>query len=403
MRAEQRVKWATSGRPIVIKYDEIDNVFRVAVKALSQSKEEESVWIEEIRHDNQDAIVALLIPTLVGLKRLEMTVYHHRMTYYRKMLQSALSNNVFWNKRLPFPPVENIMAECGDKFGMHPDLLALYLQLPSTRAVYGLWFGSDYGVVNAALASLETRSSAVTHLEFKSSNISGPDLENMLRACKAPKTLMLEYYHDYVSFVPFNLTELRKSLEVAKDTLENIYLDYDNKATSWLRAADLTAFASLADFRVLKHIKAGAFVYLGDDPNSSFFEVEEGQRRNGSSNKARYRLVDLLPPSIETLHFTHSCRHIYFLGSALEELLVQKEHRTPKLSKITIEAAFYNKTLASFAPLDALAETVGVTICKFDTRNAINQAENGWGMDCSISWAPGLDGRTLGPTYEAVN
>ena len=128
---------------------------------------------------------------------------------------------------------------------------------------------------------------------------------------------------------------------------------------------DLSAMASLEDFKALKHIKVAMLFFFGNEPDDDLEEsFSEDQTK---SRKARNQLVNLLPSTIETLHFTHCERYLKRLHLALEGLLVQKERQAPRLQRITIEADYNGKNKSAFEELDPHAVAVGVCIrsCRY--------------------------------------
>ena len=204
----------------------VDEALEMAVKAASNCEEEERDWLENLRHDDEYAAIALLLPALVRLEKLDLMVRVDSL-YLDTMLQRASVRQKPFDTPLAFDALTEVTFSSWEH--NNPGVLARFFKLPSVRKIYSLVLGrdkADEDQPNPILALLEPGSSSVEHLELNSNNSSLRNIEGMLRASKSPKTFIYELVLGSVSLPNFNNTELRRALEPARSTLENLCITY---------------------------------------------------------------------------------------------------------------------------------------------------------------------------------
>lgn len=400
---------ATIGVP-AIKNDEFCNgIYKVlgkAIQAFSQSDEEEIAWTSRLKGDfteREDALLALLLPALANLQRLDLVVDDGESPCFTEMLDRIGQNaRPFATQPALIALTEIFTTNDEDKYGMDCSIIAPYFLLPSLRRLYGHKIGSSDDDHHPALAALKSGASSLTHLELRYCMINSPDIISMVHACKALKTFIYERGYGHLSYSNFSTTAVRKALVPTETSLESLWLDCCPGTTYCNDSDDFAAITSFARFRTLKHLRVGLLILLGAHFNSSGneeYDLDEENYwdENFIIDQGPCRLVDMLPSTLETLYLTRCNGRISLMLIHLEKLLELKSERTPHLKKITFETAFDLKPY-SFSRLDALAEKVGVDLCKIDTSCPVGEwVDRGWGMDEDIFWALGLDGINQGP------
>ncbi|MCJ1304643.1 hypothetical protein MMC08_007456 [Hypocenomyce scalaris] len=310
----------------------VDEALEMAVKAASNCEEEERDWLENLRHDDEYAAIALLLPALVRLEKLDLMVRIDSL-YLDTMLQRASVRHKPFDTRPAFDALTEVTYSSWE----HNDLIVLarFFKLPSVRKIYSLVLGRDKADEDQA-----------------NPNFGFP---------RAWVFITL----GSVSLPNFNNTELHRALEPARSTLETLCITYAADEAYFNHDDDLSAMASFEYFKALKHIKVAMLFFFGNEPDDD--GEESFSKDQTKSCKARNQLVNLLPSTIETLHFTHCERTLKRLRLALERLLEQKEQRVPRLQRITTEADYNSKNKSTFEGLDPHAIAVGVFVCKLDT------------------------------------
>ena len=291
-----------------------------------------------------------------------------------------------------------------DKYCIDCSIIAPYFLLPFLRGLYGHKIGSSDDVHDPALAALKPGASSLTHLELRYCMINSPDIISMVHACKALKTFIYERGYGHLSYSDFSTMAVRKALVPTETTLESLWLDYCPGRLYWNDVDDFAVITTFARFRTLKHLRVGLLILFGVHINNSGDEEYDLDEKNYWDenfivDQGPCRLVDMLPSTFETLYLTRCNDRMSLLVIHLETLLELKSERTPYLKKVTFEAAFDLK-LYSFSRLDALAEKVGVDLCKIDISSPVGEwVDSGWGMNKDIFWAPGSDGINQRPVY----
>ncbi|KAL8805758.1 MAG: hypothetical protein Q9182_001791 [Xanthomendoza sp. 2 TL-2023] len=216
-----------------------------------------------------------------------------------------------------FRPIEVGLFGDHDERGPKIHLLSRFADLPSVRKIYGFHITGD--VETGDPLHYSTKALDLEELHFERSGIDGYCFERLLNSCKALK--IFYYEDDYFMHDTFDTGPRRTIFSLRMNslaTLESLTL----VAPSGEEAScvnDRPYHTELCDFQVLKHVALNCSIFTSE-------ETEDGP----------LRLVDTLPPSLETLELyrpkTDEFLQGMFLG--LREL---REKRLPKLRSISIQ------------------------------------------------------------------
>jgi hypothetical protein len=69
-----------------------EDVLREAVWASSHSGKDFEIWIWNVARDHTDALLTILIPTMVSLERLDLMIRHTQWQYFERMIRRAITN-----------------------------------------------------------------------------------------------------------------------------------------------------------------------------------------------------------------------------------------------------------------------------------------------------------------------
>ncbi|KAI9735169.1 MAG: hypothetical protein M1834_001757 [Cirrosporium novae-zelandiae] len=365
----------------------VEDVFRSAIKASAHSEREEAAWLRALEDGyNDDAVLALLLPALPNLRRLDLML-SFPSKYYWRMLERAAKNEKPFDTNPAFPALTDIMNTDWDtKHGMSCDALARYLALPAVKSIYAHLVGDSGG---SELATLPSASSRVTHLELREADVPGPYVKDMLRAIATLKTFIYEKGWGHFSYEPWTIPDIETALVPHRSSLENLWLDWADDdgsgRTYWAAMAEDLSPISLNHFKILKHVRiAMTFIFdLTPEMNS----VNEGtnETEKDFQKEETTALIQRLPPTIEKLHIAHTNQHVRLLLSSLRLLLSQREQHTPRLRELSFDAAFHGDRYHFGHDVDeveGLAEEKGVILEMFDTTEVVGKL--GLGMDGDI-------------------
>ena len=289
-------------------------------------------------------------------------------------MEGAARKETPFDTRPAFEKLTDVMQTMAERnYGMKPQHLAVPLQLPAIKAIFGdRIYSEDNEDEEWGLRDLITASSTVQHLELRESKLNMADLANLLRVPIALKTFIYDLAPDaYNPEFRISFRRMHKALESQMDSLENIWLDsglaYWN--SPWLpERDDLAPMPSFANFKNLKVLRIGStFIF--------------------NTNHDR-QLGPLLPRRLHVLHLTHGGHEN--ISSAIEELILQKDEHTPLLNKVVQEgpmlqwqslwpslrnvAKVAEENMVSFVTIDDGSDQLGRT----NGQRQENAVERGW-------------------------
>ncbi|KAL8895617.1 MAG: hypothetical protein Q9192_003537 [Flavoplaca navasiana] len=201
--------------------------------------------------------------------------------------------------------------------------LLQFLDIPSVRRLYGLCVKAQHHDDD----NLFARSSHITGLRFECSSIGSSFLENLFRSVEA----LEDFYYEHIHFLNDMVIYYGRSVictlgEHTRKTLQTLtYLDIDCKPARD-DVCDSFYLPSLHDFAVLKHV---AIEYV-------LLRVERGFDCDQDDGVKMYRLVDVMPPTLETLelHGPISKAEVIFMFYSLRE---RSREQLSKLCKILMQ------------------------------------------------------------------
>jgi hypothetical protein len=125
LRFDRYTNWVEPDKNFSI--DEVDEILKIAIKASSHSEEEEKQWIVDAGwRFNIDAIIALLLPTLVKLLKLDMQVTDNQ-DYLVRMLKRTWRREKPFDEKPAFQHLTDVVHTYnGENYGLSPNNLSLF-------------------------------------------------------------------------------------------------------------------------------------------------------------------------------------------------------------------------------------------------------------------------------------
>jgi len=389
---------------------DVDRTFTDAVRASSHSSEEENEWLRHISwKDHADSILALILPALVKLEKLDIMLQDDSK-YFARMIQRAGVPEKLFDTKPAFQHLREIMHTYhDDKYGMSVDYTAMFLHLPAIRGIYAHRVGSAHRSTNQSLATLAPPSSTLEHLEFKDCKLNDENIVNVLRAPKALHTFIYELGGGHLAYCLPKFAAIRNALTPQQHCLENLWLDYEQRYGyidyEYMVGGD--PMAPFAEFAALKVLRI-ATIYL-------FGKVEDDDEADGIScwnRKAKRRLTGLFPMALEKLWLCHAGDHLpaksTHLFTALQDLITHKVESNPRLREITIEGSIseHKDWWTGIVDLAKRAEAQKVMLTTIELKMDVqfeNSAERSWGMDGEVTWADGVIERNKYPQMKVID
>ncbi|KAL8860673.1 MAG: hypothetical protein Q9178_003026 [Gyalolechia marmorata] len=218
------------------------------------------------------------------------------------------------------------------------DILCLLARFPSVRKMYGLGVGINSGSLRLRNGENESVYPSLEELHFERSRIDCGDFKLLLS--RIPELKIFFYEHTTNPRYDYEPGRVLDALEeYAFESLESLTF-IDRYRTTVETAASLIwsngAFiGSLRGFKVLKHVAIESCFIITEQQDGDVAPLQSGLAYQGGRDICVSRLVDVLPPSLETLElYRPETFHIAPAFSGLREL---REERLPKLRTISIQ------------------------------------------------------------------
>ncbi|KAL8789760.1 MAG: hypothetical protein Q9213_001011 [Squamulea squamosa] len=209
--------------------------------------------------------------------------------------------------------------------------------LPSVRKIYGLYVNLSWDLHDYRDCVRDLPYLSVKELHFECSTILGLDFEKLLSRIKA---LGIFYYdNDQFSRSDYGPRRILAALQgYASETLESLtFTDrywMPCEATISMRRGHKKYTGSLKEFKVLKHIAIECSILINEQKDGLVLPRGDSRAKRGRGVHVP-RLVDVLPPSIETLElYRPKNYHMTSMFSGLKDL---REERLPNLRSISIQ------------------------------------------------------------------
>ncbi|KAL8680453.1 MAG: hypothetical protein Q9186_003351 [Xanthomendoza sp. 1 TL-2023] len=363
-------------------------------------------WTEQLEQNNEDAMLALLFHAVPFLEVMHIVLTPYCADTFTKVLQTAVAKDISSDASIQrFQNLHVVINNCDDdKYGTDTDLLCYYLQLPSIREIYVQNVGSynieeyaDYREIkDSPLTSLECGTCpTVRHLELRDSKLNTMDVKATLAACSNLKTFIYDLGWGNISYCDYSLVALRDALAANEATLENLWIDHWGEESYWVDDIDdLTPMSSLKEFKKLKNLKVGMYVFFGARENLG----GEGGHTEQTINVLELPdLASILPESLETLYFAGTQGRLDTLTTALWRLLTAKKNYMPNLKEIAFETACETSRPmpgSSTWKMQNLGTEVGVGVRVIESgwkEGGFGPSDLGRGWDGSVMWAASMD------------
>jgi len=371
--------------------------------------------------ENEGDIVALLLASFPNLRELDLR-YGSYTSGMIEVLEGAVkcakSRGNFRSDLMeytgnskpaslsptPFSqPLDMLVSGTEDKYPNDPRYLAVFLNLPNLRSLYGWMFGDEGTLADQRYDSftrLKPRSCPVEYIECRTCKFHPDNLKSMMNATIPGKLKTFLYEIGCAwAWVDVQNAEIMMSLEPHYETLECLGLSHEEfypyQFTNDNEEADPV---SLRCFKSLKRLKIAPVFIFGHDG------FTESELRKDSTKEMLWKA---LPHTLEELWISRAQGQeeekdatVKFVPDcfipALNLLVVNRES-FPLLTQFRIDLPIKDwevdwlDQLASFCHF---AENNGIR-CKIITTGALGgkyavhrYSQRKWGWDEDVEWAP---------------
>jgi hypothetical protein len=370
---------------------DVSGVLRDAIYAYSHSPKEFEKWTWYVERGYPDALLALLLPTMARLEKLDIML-RPGYQYFDRMIMRAVTHEKPFDKTPLFQELTSFMhvsswtpyPDLSHGFGqIISDYTILFQSFPRIQSIFGLMVGDyadDFIENRVKVCPASTgMSSSLTHLELKRSVVKLQTLCTMLKIPKALSTFIYEipWVCDYMPDDPFSTVDILHALEPQYHSLEYLWLDClcDDDPSSESEYVHNNA-PLLSKFSRLKSLRVSAEILL------SFLYPDH----NGISLQRNFS--GLFPATLETLHIKYG--ETLILWNDFRGFVIAELNQVPRLRKIYIECNSYTNKPLDWEELQEHARGQGVELISLSTdlkQVRVFRCERGWGMDGSIKWA----------------
>ena len=327
-----------------------------AIATASHSKEEERQWLEDLsftKSTHEDALMALLLPTLPNLKTLDLTL-EKNVKYFSRMMQRASRKEKPFDTAPAFEKLSDIMYTQDhhlDQFchrgGLDderhdeeaeaeedPCHNVMPLSLPAVSRIFGQQSEFQLGIPNRGPWVLPLAcgfSPQLSHLELRDCLLASQVVVDLLQVPVALKTFVYEVTPATPPHTPNSSilnVNIYKAMEYQMKSLENIWLDcvpWDEELVEFSQFDDARPMPSFANFKNLRVLRIASPFLFGSI-----------QRLRQEGKGYADLLVSLLPERLRILHITRCDHHVRLIEIPLEFLLLRLPNAT-HLRKIIIE------------------------------------------------------------------
>ncbi|KAF2825816.1 hypothetical protein CC86DRAFT_351829 [Ophiobolus disseminans] len=356
---------------------------------------------------NEDAIVALLIPNLPELRRLDINfgilrVHTNFGTMWPTIVQSIRTIN---NSRLV--PIDIMVTGAEDKYFNFSFHLAHFFHLPNVRSIYGWKLGDDESAPDldmSTFARLKPLSCPVEYIELRSSKLHADNFQNLI-ASTIPGRLKTFSYEIGCTWAWFIMEHPRimNSLQSHHQTLEALCLSHeDYYPYDADNEFDKPYPCSFVPFVALKRLKVAPVYIWGHEGFTDKTKLQDPVTKE--------QLWKALPANLEELWITRAYHQEYqefqsndvgitfvpdCLLPSLELVLQNKLQSFGNLKHLRIELPLFKWEDEWFDALESLCRTAAAngiqsTIILSDMldRNTALTVERLWGWNEDIEWEP---------------
>ena len=392
----------TQSKPLEPEFDQ-------ALKELSHTQEEKKDWAEDIQvrgeQLEEDAILAILLATLVNLKSLDFELADHADDITPKILRILKRVR---NCEKPFdatPALSSaknmLLASWDEKYGIPFEYASAYITLPSLKNVFLHRIGSDEGRdegKGAQFEALKPGSLAIETIDMHDCRLSSVDIRLLMEAPKALRSFCYELGWGYLSECSHSTAALLKALQSQKETLKELWL-YHVEGMEFIEETSegqvIIPPGGLSQLTKLKHMKI-----------ATCFVFDEDYQTNAPENV----LLQILPPNLETFtlqHWKYDSTRAYpgtFDGrfeprylpdtafKAVYALLQDSQVTFPSLKSVTLDVLSEQaeKQRDSFMELLTVAKSACVQFRVLARKHEVSysekEIEREWGFNEDVRW-----------------
>ena len=320
----------------------LNGAFATAFDPSGLSQGEVINFLEQYDHTDisrHDFILSFLLPSLLKVEKLVLDV---EISIHSQFLGEALRKAVARERPLDTQPsfeMLKVFAQSPNYYskGRKLEFLALLLKLPAIQEITGLFVkmeGPHEGYyddgfdkekfADSTLKELDSSSSPLTSLELATKDVPAVDMCHILRVPIALK----KFSFLASSLYDIDCTNLPHALEPQKNSLESMTI-YCSPRIQSARGEDYD-FAPMGSFTRFSALKV--------------FKTEGLFLTETVHGNDRYSLLNMFPPSLETLHLTRFQTDFNKLLEALERLLASKSAwQIPSLNNLILEETVYRR------------------------------------------------------------
>ena len=281
-----------------------------------------------------DTTLSILLPSMLNVESLvldvKICIHSH---FLEKVIRRAVARKRPLDAQQPFKALTVFDQSSHDVFSSRDvSFMASPLKLPAIQEISGHfdklerihkpYYGNEFDEVKSAdvnLMELDSYSSPLTSLNIATFGLPTIDMYFILRVPIALKHFSFMTH----SFLDFYCEDMPDVLEPQKRCLESITIDYALISVQQQieEVVDLVPMGSFTRFTALKVFKTAGLFLIATVHGSK-----------------RYNLLNIFPPSLETLHLTRFQSNFNNLLGSLERLLAFRFPRQiPLLEMLILE------------------------------------------------------------------
>ncbi|KAH7078633.1 hypothetical protein BKA63DRAFT_465133 [Paraphoma chrysanthemicola] len=410
---ERKRPWPHYGTPVLedILWD------RCSDYALTVAEAKEKYFRIYIA-EKENAIIPLLLFSLPRLRKLDL---HYALWGHLDLTQmlgrvgnrvSPFEDTHTMSKGVFTTPIDILVKSDRHEQPQNPQDLALFLNLPRLRSLYGWNMGDSEGELQINMHELITTtlkpcSCPVEYIELRASKLMSRNLDSLIDATIPGKLKSFNYEIGAPISWPscsINHKTILSSLQSQFMTLEALGLTHEDLYPYQFGSdGDDPCAISLTSFNALRRLKIAPVYIWGND----IFRDEEAVQ----SPRTKDMLWQALPPSLEQLWITRAqCQNPVTLEDgphdelpfiplcllpALEIVIKRRPDSFPNLVDLRIEfppSAWEPEWFADLASVCDAAEAAGIwcTIILAESKipDTGTDVERGWGWDEDVQWEP---------------
>ncbi|KAJ5542767.1 hypothetical protein N7535_005191 [Penicillium sp. DV-2018c] len=309
----------------------------------SHSEPESDQWRQDLRRGLADAWVALIIPLLSRLSKLQLA-HGTRSPYLDRTMQRALKSERPFYGESAFQHLRDVYLHHREDFDQSDgsentgdsqtpsSLLSPLFRLPSVRTI------TANSVIDPSIPSDQSAEdedprpgfSSITDIDLRSSS-GNHGMKAFVSSCANLKSFKYQHSDSHVLSHGYRPSAFYRSLSHSKSTLRTLWLDHYGShhpfTAAGLNQSHDEWFGSLADFTALRELRVRL-------PNLLDIRYQ---------NEPTTPLIYCLPSSLETIYI-EGCeeRYMGMLVAQLQTVIKSRRTRFPYLKHIDIEGAFRN-------------------------------------------------------------